>query len=200
MKELEDLVRRLDEAMIIDGPAFAMFHQQYRQSGRRPAALAGRSYAATLRALRASSSSSSWARRGRRAGGRRRVRGVGVPRHPEPAHRLPARRPGLYLVVPGAGRAVPCRHVRHPGRRPSVLPSPFRPDPQGLRDAARHRPHRPLLRRSASPRWRAATSSTTSSRTGPSTRSSSRSSSSSICWAGAAISRSCRSWSARSTT
>ena len=53
MKELEDLVRRLDEAMIIDGPAFAMFYQQYRQSGRRPAALAGRSYAATLRALRA---------------------------------------------------------------------------------------------------------------------------------------------------
>ena len=51
MKELEDLVRRFDEAMILDGPAFAMFHQQYRQSGRRPAALAGRSYAATLRAL-----------------------------------------------------------------------------------------------------------------------------------------------------
>jgi MEMO1 family protein len=53
MKELEDLVRRFDEAMIIEGPAFAMFHQQYRQSGRRPAALAGRSYAATLRSLRA---------------------------------------------------------------------------------------------------------------------------------------------------
>ena len=53
MKELEDLVRRFDEAMILDGPAFAMFYQQYRQSGRRPAALAGRSYAATLRALRA---------------------------------------------------------------------------------------------------------------------------------------------------
>jgi AmmeMemoRadiSam system protein B len=53
MKELEDLVRRLDEAMIIDGPAFAMFYQQYRQSGLRPAAMAGRSYAATLRALRA---------------------------------------------------------------------------------------------------------------------------------------------------
>jgi AmmeMemoRadiSam system protein B len=53
MKELEDLVRRFDEAMILDGPAFAMFHQQYRQERRRPAALAGRSYAATLRALRA---------------------------------------------------------------------------------------------------------------------------------------------------
>lgn len=53
MKELEDLVRRFDEAMILDGPAFAMFHQQYRQARRRPAAMAGRSYAATLRALRA---------------------------------------------------------------------------------------------------------------------------------------------------
>src|SRR6185312_2075124 len=52
MKDLEDLVRRFDESMIIEGPAFAMFHQQYRESGRRPAALAGRSYAATLRALR----------------------------------------------------------------------------------------------------------------------------------------------------
>src|SRR5262249_14598218 len=51
MKELQDLVRRFDEAMIIEGPAFEMFHQQYRQSRRRPAALAGRSYAATLRAL-----------------------------------------------------------------------------------------------------------------------------------------------------
>src|SRR5438874_6684883 len=48
MKELEDLVSRFDEAMIIEGPAFARFHQQYRQSGQRPAAMAGRSYAATL--------------------------------------------------------------------------------------------------------------------------------------------------------
>jgi AmmeMemoRadiSam system protein B len=53
MNQLEELVRRFDEAMILDGPAFAAFHQQYRESGRRPAALAGRSYAATLRALRA---------------------------------------------------------------------------------------------------------------------------------------------------
>ncbi|HZW29671.1 MAG TPA: AmmeMemoRadiSam system protein B, partial [Isosphaeraceae bacterium] len=53
LKDLEDLVRRFDEAMLIEGPAFARFHQQYRESGRRPAALAGRSYAATLRALRA---------------------------------------------------------------------------------------------------------------------------------------------------
>ncbi len=53
MKQLEDLVRRLDEAMVLDGPAFAKFYEQYRQSGLRPAALAGRSYAATLRSLRA---------------------------------------------------------------------------------------------------------------------------------------------------
>src|SRR5262249_3830102 len=38
MKDLEDLVRRFDEAMIIEGPAFEMFHQQYRQARRRPAA------------------------------------------------------------------------------------------------------------------------------------------------------------------
>jgi AmmeMemoRadiSam system protein B len=53
MNELEDLVRRFDEAMIIEGPAFALFHQQYRESRCRPAVMAGRSYAATLRALRA---------------------------------------------------------------------------------------------------------------------------------------------------
>ncbi len=39
--------------MILDGPTFAAFHQSYRESGRRPAALAGRSYAATVRSLRA---------------------------------------------------------------------------------------------------------------------------------------------------
>jgi MEMO1 family protein len=53
LNELEDLVRRLDAAMILDGPTFATFHQAYRESGRRPAALAGRSYAATVRSLRA---------------------------------------------------------------------------------------------------------------------------------------------------
>ncbi len=53
LNELESLVKRLDEAMIIEGPTFAAFLQSYRESGRRPAALAGRSYAATVRALRA---------------------------------------------------------------------------------------------------------------------------------------------------
>ncbi len=53
LHELEDLVRRLDAAMIIEGPTFAAFYQTYRESGRRPAALAGRSYAATVRALQA---------------------------------------------------------------------------------------------------------------------------------------------------
>jgi MEMO1 family protein len=53
LRELEDLVSRLDAAMILDGPTFAVFHQSYRDSGRRPAALAGRSYAATVRALHA---------------------------------------------------------------------------------------------------------------------------------------------------
>jgi AmmeMemoRadiSam system protein B len=53
LAELEDLVRRLDAAMILEGPTFAAFDQSYRESGRRPAALAGRSYAATVRALQA---------------------------------------------------------------------------------------------------------------------------------------------------
>ena len=93
MKELEDLVRRFDEAMILEGPAFAMFHQQYRESGRRPAALAGRSYAATLRALRAQLEQFFVGQNGAGIAGRRwRRHVVGVPRHPEPAHRLPARR------------------------------------------------------------------------------------------------------------
>jgi MEMO1 family protein len=50
--DLESLVRRLDAAMILEGPTFSAFYQSYRESGRRPAALAGRSYAATVRALR----------------------------------------------------------------------------------------------------------------------------------------------------
>jgi AmmeMemoRadiSam system protein B len=53
LEELQSLVQRLDAAMILEGPTFAAFLQSYRESGRRPAALAGRSYAATVRALRA---------------------------------------------------------------------------------------------------------------------------------------------------
>ena len=101
MNELEDLVRRFDAAMIIEGPTFAMFHQQYRESGRRPAALAGRSYAATVRALRAQLEQFFV---GDDGAGVPAVDGVGarqrVPRHLEPAHRLSARRPGLHLVLP----------------------------------------------------------------------------------------------------
>jgi len=53
IKELEELVQRLDAAMLLEGPTFASFLESYRQSGKRPAALAGRSYAGTVRALRA---------------------------------------------------------------------------------------------------------------------------------------------------
>jgi AmmeMemoRadiSam system protein B len=53
LNELEGLVSRLDAAMLIEGPTFEAFHRTYRESGKRPAALAGRSYAATVRALRA---------------------------------------------------------------------------------------------------------------------------------------------------
>ncbi len=50
--ELETLVKRLDEAMILDGPAYADFVQNYAHEHTRPAAFAGRSYAGTERALR----------------------------------------------------------------------------------------------------------------------------------------------------
>jgi AmmeMemoRadiSam system protein B len=43
----------LDAAMVIEGPTFEQFFQAYRDSGRRPAAMAGRSYAGTVRALTA---------------------------------------------------------------------------------------------------------------------------------------------------
>ena len=53
MAELERLVEDLDRSMVLDGPTFQAFHQEFRESRRRPAALAGRSYAGTERALRA---------------------------------------------------------------------------------------------------------------------------------------------------
>jgi AmmeMemoRadiSam system protein B len=53
LAELRDLVRRLDAAMIIEGPTFAAFLERYRAAARRPAAFAGRSYAGSLHALRA---------------------------------------------------------------------------------------------------------------------------------------------------
>jgi AmmeMemoRadiSam system protein B len=52
-KELESLVERLDQAMLIEGPTVEAFVRAYRESPRRSAALAGSSYAATARALRA---------------------------------------------------------------------------------------------------------------------------------------------------
>src|SRR5262249_37782549 len=51
--ELQDLVEQLDRALVLEGPTFAAFSDSYRQEGTRPAALAGRSYAGTERALRA---------------------------------------------------------------------------------------------------------------------------------------------------
>ena len=49
---LERLVVQLDQAMVLDGPTFASFLDSYRRSSRRPAALAGRSYAADEALLR----------------------------------------------------------------------------------------------------------------------------------------------------
>jgi AmmeMemoRadiSam system protein B len=44
---IEKLVAELDRAMVLDGPTFASFRNTFRQSSSRPAALAGRSYAAS---------------------------------------------------------------------------------------------------------------------------------------------------------
>ncbi len=51
--DLETLVSQLDRAMVLDGPTFASFVDAYRNEHTRPAAMAGRSYAGTERALRA---------------------------------------------------------------------------------------------------------------------------------------------------
>ena len=50
---LARLVTQLDQAMVLDGPTFASFQDTFRRSAERPAALAGRSYAASDEALRA---------------------------------------------------------------------------------------------------------------------------------------------------
>ena len=51
--DLETLVLQLDQAMMLDGPTFEAFHDDYKSQGIRPAAHAGASYAGTERALRA---------------------------------------------------------------------------------------------------------------------------------------------------
>ena len=52
-EELRDLVDRLDRSLLLDGPSFEAHRAAYRAIEVRPAALAGRSYAGTERALRA---------------------------------------------------------------------------------------------------------------------------------------------------
>jgi AmmeMemoRadiSam system protein B len=52
MEELKQLVRQLDEAMILDGPTFAAVRESYRSQSSRPPALAGKAYEATPQALR----------------------------------------------------------------------------------------------------------------------------------------------------
>ncbi len=51
--ELDSLVAHLDRNMVLDGPTFAAFHDTYKNEHTRPAAMAGRSYAGTEKALRA---------------------------------------------------------------------------------------------------------------------------------------------------
>jgi AmmeMemoRadiSam system protein B len=49
---IEGLVLQLDRALVLEGPTFAAFHESFRRSSLRPAALAGRSYANSDPALR----------------------------------------------------------------------------------------------------------------------------------------------------
>lgn len=52
-ENLESLIAQLDAAMILEGPTFEAFRAEYRHQHVRAAAMAGRSYAGTERALRA---------------------------------------------------------------------------------------------------------------------------------------------------
>ncbi len=52
LREMADLVNRLDRALLLDGPSFAAHRAAYRSREVRPAALAGRSYPASPSALR----------------------------------------------------------------------------------------------------------------------------------------------------
>jgi AmmeMemoRadiSam system protein B len=49
---LRSMVQQLDQALVLDGPAFADFRDRYRREATRPAAFAGRSYAGDPPALR----------------------------------------------------------------------------------------------------------------------------------------------------
>ncbi len=51
--ELKNLVADLDRAMVLDGPTYGSFRDEFVRQGIRPAAFNGRSYAGTERALRA---------------------------------------------------------------------------------------------------------------------------------------------------
>ena len=183
---LAGLVDQLDQAMVLDGPTFASFKDAFRRSRcglrrwradrmpRAMAALAGPAHAVFRGAGGAGPS------RDRRASSVR-----GGPGRPQPPHRLPAGRPGLHLVVQGAGRAGGRRHVRDPGvahqpcRRRFVLTLKDFETPLGT-----VRPIAITSERIAQARRRRSCS-TMSWSTGPNIRSSSRWSSFSTCWAGA---------------
>jgi len=51
--DLKDLVARLDRSMVLDGPTFGAFRDEYARQSARPPAFAGRSYEDTPHALRA---------------------------------------------------------------------------------------------------------------------------------------------------
>ncbi len=53
LSQIQQLVEQLDHSMVLDGPTFAEFTTAYLEQTSRPAAMAGRSYSATGRALEA---------------------------------------------------------------------------------------------------------------------------------------------------
>ena len=154
--ELEHLVFQLDRAMVLDGPTFSAFQRPVRP---RDLCVPRRSPAVRTPAP----SSRCRAQLGRffadaqGAGipdGQHRRCSITPPRYRQPAHRLPPRRAGLHLGVQGARRADRRRRrrLRDPRRRPPVLRPPIRADPQGLRDPAGPRADRPRRTSTGSPR------------------------------------------------
>ena len=155
---LERLVVQLDQAMVLDGPTFASFLDSYRRSSRRPAALAGRSYAADEALLRDQLTGYFQGPGGAAASGGARTRTLGL------AHPKPKARPATggfaacsarTLIFAAADRFTPGRiapggaarhrHIRNFGGRSSILPPPIRADLQRLRNAAGARADRSRL-------------------------------------------------------
>ena len=128
---LTRLVTQLDQAMVLDGPTFAVVPgvafagrrrgPRHWRAGRmrRSTASCGPSSGSTFAAAGGAGPPAIGgpARSGDRASGRA-----------QPAHRLPPRRPVYTWSYKELAEQRRRRHVRDPGSRPPVLPPPVRPD------------------------------------------------------------------------